>query len=158
RRVSTASRATALSRSATCSRRRSRSRCAPAWIATRSAALPTIAASAIIRTEGGLTMSTEQNPSRRQFLRATAAASTGLALAESVVAQQRQEGSGIPTRPLGKTGVRVSIVCLGGWHIGAAAKESGEAEAIRIMHRALDEGVSFWDNAWDYHDGYSEEV
>jgi aryl-alcohol dehydrogenase-like predicted oxidoreductase len=59
---------------------------------------------------------------------------------------------------LGKTGARVSIICLGGWHIGRAGKESGEAEAIRIMHRALDEGVTFWDNAWDYHDGYSEEV
>jgi aryl-alcohol dehydrogenase-like predicted oxidoreductase len=103
-------------------------------------------------------MNTEQDPSRRQFLRATVAATAGAALAESVVAQQRQESSGIPTRPLGKTGVRVSIVCLGGWHIGAAGKESGEAEAIRVMHRALDEGVSFWDNAWDYHDGYSEEV
>ena len=103
-------------------------------------------------------MSTEQNPSRRQFLRATMSASAGVAFTESILAQQRQEASGIPTRPLGKTGVRVSIVCLGGWHIGAAAKESGDGEAIRIMHRALDEGVSFWDNAWDYHDGYSEEV
>ena len=64
--------------------------------------------------------------------------------------------SGIPTRPLGKTGVNVSIICLGGWHIGQPA--IGDAEAIRIMHTAIDEGLTFFDNAWDYHDGRSEEI
>jgi aryl-alcohol dehydrogenase-like predicted oxidoreductase len=49
----------------------------------------------------------------------------------------------------------VSILCLGGWHIGAV-KDPGEA--IRIMHAALDRGVTFFDNAWDYHDGGSEEI
>jgi predicted aldo/keto reductase-like oxidoreductase len=48
----------------------------------------------------------------------------------------------------------VSILCLGGWHIGAAASK---AEAARIMHAAIDEGINFFDNAWDYHDGKSEE-
>src|SRR5262249_39728407 len=62
----------------------------------------------------------------------------------------------IPTRPLGKTGVNVSIICLGGWHIGQPA--IGDAEAERIMHAAIDEGVTFFDNAWDYHDGRSEEI
>ena len=62
----------------------------------------------------------------------------------------------IPTRPLGKTGVNVSIICLGGWHIGQPA--IGDAEAERIMHAAIDEGVTFFDNAWDYHDGGSEEI
>jgi len=62
----------------------------------------------------------------------------------------------IPTRPLGKTGVNVSIICLGGWHIGQPA--IGDAEAVRIMHAAIDEGVTFFDNAWDYHDGRSEEI
>lgn len=62
----------------------------------------------------------------------------------------------IPTRPLGKTGVNVSLICLGGWHIGQPA--IGDAEAIRIMHAAIDEGVTFFDNAWDYHDGRSEEI
>ena len=61
----------------------------------------------------------------------------------------------IPTRPLGKTGVNVSILCLGGWHIGQPAID---ADAERIMHAAIDEGVTFFDNAWDYHDGRSEEV
>ena len=62
----------------------------------------------------------------------------------------------IPTRPLGKTGANVSIICLGGWHIGQPA--IGDSEAERIMHAAVDEGVTFFDNAWDYHDGRSEEV
>ncbi|MDY3553848.1 aldo/keto reductase [Gemmata sp. JC717] len=62
----------------------------------------------------------------------------------------------IPTRPLGKTGVNVSAICLGGWHIGQPA--IGDAEAERIMHAAIDEGVTFFDNAWDYHEGRSEEI
>ena len=62
----------------------------------------------------------------------------------------------IPTRPLGKTGVNVPIICLGGWHIGQPA--IGDAEAERIMHAAIDEGVTFFDNAWDYNDGRSEEL
>ncbi len=62
----------------------------------------------------------------------------------------------IPTRPLGKTGVHVPIICLGGWHIGQPAV--GDAEAERIMHAAIDQGVTFFDNAWDYHEGRSEEI
>lgn len=62
----------------------------------------------------------------------------------------------IPTRPLGKTGANVSILCLGGWHIGQPA--IGDAEAQRIMHAAVDEGITFFDNAWDYHEGRSEEI
>lgn len=60
----------------------------------------------------------------------------------------------MPTRPLGKTGERVSIVGLGGWHIGSIA----DAEAIRLMHEAIDQGMTFFDNAWEYHNGHSEEV
>src|SRR5919109_633069 len=61
---------------------------------------------------------------------------------------------GLPTRELGKTGEKVSIMCLGGWHIGSVKDKK---EAIRIMHAALDGGMTFFDNAWDYHDGKSEE-
>ena len=57
-------------------------------------------------------------------------------------------------RGLGRTGERVSALCLGGWHIGAIEEE---ADSIRLMHAALDEGITFFDNAWDYHDGRSEE-
>lgn len=62
----------------------------------------------------------------------------------------------LPTRLLGKTGVNVPILCLGGWHIGQPA--IGDAEAERIMHAAIDNGVTFFDNAWDYHEGRSEEI
>ncbi len=63
--------------------------------------------------------------------------------------------NGIPTRVLGRTNERVSILGLGGWHIGAVKQEK---EAIRIMHAAIAEGMTFFDNAWDYHDGHSEEL
>ena len=63
--------------------------------------------------------------------------------------------TGIPTRPLGKTGVDVSILCLGGAHIGLI---QDEAESIKLMHTAVDEGITFFDNAWDYHGGRSEEL
>lgn len=58
----------------------------------------------------------------------------------------------VPTRELGKTGVRVSMIGLGGFHIG----KPEEAEAIRIMHRAIEHGLTFFDNSWDYNDGESE--
>ena len=90
--------------------------------------------------------------SRRQFLKAAAA---GLALAavdSRVLAAQEGSPDGIPKRALGKTGEKVSIVGLGGWHIGSVP----ETEAIAIMHEAIDKGMTFFDNAWDYHDGGSE--
>ncbi len=95
---------------------------------------------------------------RRAFLQTGAAAGAALALAEALFAQQEDTGQGLPTRPLGDTGEKVSILCLGGWHIGAAAKELGEPEAVRLMHAAIDGGMTFFDNCWDYHNGFSEEV
>jgi len=79
-------------------------------------------------------------------------------LANALLAAQKDDGHGLPTRPLGKAGVHVSILALGGWHIGKASLEAGEKEAIRIMHAAIDGGLTFFDNAWDYHDGMSEEL
>ncbi len=74
-------------------------------------------------------------------------------LTDELLASQQDDGRGLPTRPLGKSGVRVSILALGGWHIGKGAKEAGDGEAIRLMHAAIDDGLTFFDNAWDYHDG-----
>jgi predicted aldo/keto reductase-like oxidoreductase len=96
----------------------------------------------------------EPSSSRREFLHTSVAAGVALGLA-GPAATDEGAGKGLPMRPLGKTGERVSILCLGGWHIGAV---KDEAEAIKIMHAALDEGLNFFDNAWDYHDGGSEEV
>jgi predicted aldo/keto reductase-like oxidoreductase len=87
--------------------------------------------------------------SRRDLLFATAA----LPLAESLQAQP--SSTGIPTRALGKTGVRVSILGLGGHH---QARPKEESESVRIVHAAIDSGITFMDNAWDYHNGRAEEV
>jgi aryl-alcohol dehydrogenase-like predicted oxidoreductase len=93
---------------------------------------------------------------RREFLTQAVAATAAAALAQDVLSGQRPaSATGLPTRPLGRTGQQVSIVCLGGWHIGSV---KDPAEAIRIMHAAIDEGLTFFDNAWDYHDGGSEEL
>ena len=60
----------------------------------------------------------------------------------------------IPQRLLGKTGVMVSCLGLGGYHLGDVKTKR---EAIRIIQEAVDQGVTFMDNAWEYHDGISEQ-
>jgi diketogulonate reductase-like aldo/keto reductase len=60
----------------------------------------------------------------------------------------------MPKRQLGKTGESVSIVGLGGFHMGLVKEE---AESVRLVRSALDRGVTFLDNCWDYNDGKSEE-
>jgi uncharacterized protein len=97
-------------------------------------------------------------PNRREFLRAGVASGLALSLGQAVLSAQEDDSAGLPTRPLGKTEAKVSIMCLGGWHIGQAGKDDGDGPAIKLMHRALDEGLTFFDNCWDYHDGYSEEL
>src|SRR2546427_98076 len=64
------------------------------------------------------------------------------------------EGARAQTRQLGRTGVQVSIVGLGGYHLGLPHDEQ---ESIRIVRRALDHGMDFLDNCWDYNEGKSEE-
>src|SRR5262245_36915735 len=59
----------------------------------------------------------------------------------------------IPRRPFGRHDDRVSIIGLGGYHLGLAKTVR---EAIRIVQQAIDAGVNFMDNAWEYHDGESE--
>ncbi len=94
----------------------------------------------------------QPSSSRRNFLGAASIA----ALAQDVLAQTTSaSATGLPQRILGRSGAKVSIACLGGWHIGSVKED---AESIRIMHAAIDEGLTFFDNAWDYHNGHSEEV
>jgi aryl-alcohol dehydrogenase-like predicted oxidoreductase len=57
-------------------------------------------------------------------------------------------------RPLGKTGVQVSAIGMGGAHIGGP--NLSEGEAIRLIQQAIDRGITFMDNSWDYHQGQSE--
>ena len=60
----------------------------------------------------------------------------------------------IPQRVFGRTGETVSAIGLGGYHLGLIGSER---EAISIVHRAIDAGITFMDNAWEYHDGMSEQ-
>ncbi len=84
---------------------------------------------------------------RREFLQASA-------LVGAMTADVHAETQDIPKRPLGKTGLQVSAIGLGGFHLGSAADD---ATAQRIVDMAINAGITFFDNAWEYHDGISEE-
>src|SRR5580704_4117708 len=60
----------------------------------------------------------------------------------------------IPVKDLGKTGVRVSAVGLGGHHLGDFPTYE---EAERVVHDAVEQGIRFFDNCWEYHNGRSED-
>ena len=62
--------------------------------------------------------------------------------------------SQIPLRPFGKTGAQISALGLGGHHLGAATDEK---TAVNIVHQAIDGGVTFFDNCWEYNRGKSED-
>ncbi len=89
--------------------------------------------------------------SRRSFILGASSAP----MASALLAQTQSSASGIPTRPLGRTGVRVSFLGLGGAHLG---RIQADAEAARFIHAAIDGGMTFMDNAWEYNKGRSEEV
>jgi aryl-alcohol dehydrogenase-like predicted oxidoreductase len=57
-------------------------------------------------------------------------------------------------RKLGSTGVEVSLIGIGGFHIGGVKDAD---EATRIIRTGIDRGITFLDNSWDYHDGKSEQ-
>src|SRR5712672_3225758 len=107
---------------------------------------------------------------RRSFLKQAAAALAGWkTLAGSdLTAQAKLDGAaahsplpavttvnGIGRRKLGRADVEVSIIGISGYHIGLSSVS--EAVSIRIVRKALDEGINFLDNCWDYNDGASEE-
>jgi uncharacterized protein len=84
---------------------------------------------------------------RRTFVEA-------LMLGTTVFAAQGQSNAEIPKRPLGATGLKVSALGIGGYHLGSVNSDS---EATQIVNEALDAGINFFDNAWEYHQGLSEE-
>ena len=104
---------------------------------------------------------------RRSFLKQAAVVVAGMSVGE-MGAQTTLEGAaahtplpavstvnGIGRRKLGRADVEVSILGIGGHHIGRTYVS--EAEGIQIIQRALDEGINFLDNCWDYNNGVSEE-
>jgi aryl-alcohol dehydrogenase-like predicted oxidoreductase len=112
-------------------------------------------------------MAEESGISRRDFVR-TAAGTMGAAsvhaLASAEARPRHATGSGsraesatssapVPMRELGKTGEKVSAIGVGGFHLGSTKDQN---EANELVSRALDAGVTFFDNCWDYHDGQSE--
>ena len=113
---------------------------------------------------------------RHDFLKSGAAlagtAAAGLALAGSAFAQgavtdvaPAEPAAAMPPTPpttrkgdmmyrtLGSTGEQVSLVGMGGYHIG---KPDSDAEGIKLIHSAVDRGINFLDNCWDYNSGNSE--
>ena len=89
---------------------------------------------------------------RREFLKS--AAITALASGLSPHADAFDGASGMPCRTLGRTGAKVSLVGLGGHHIGR--NSVSQDESTKIIRTGLDSGVNFLDNCWDYNDGFSE--
>ena len=99
---------------------------------------------------------------RRDFLKTAAVTSVASVAAAVAEAQSSPAGSGPVTRPmspdmqyreLGRTGEKVSAIGLGGYHVG---KQADPAESIRLIRAAIDRGITFMDNCWDYNDGISE--
>jgi aryl-alcohol dehydrogenase-like predicted oxidoreductase len=87
---------------------------------------------------------------RRRFLQAATAATVLTGLQSK---RARAAAKPVPARTLGRSGEKVSIVGLGGYHIGM---QSDEQDSIRIIRTALDNGINFLDNCWDYNGGQSE--
>jgi uncharacterized protein len=107
----------------------------------------------------GVGMTGPLNVSRRTFLRTAALTGAGtLAGGDTHSAAQAEGGSmpsyRVPRRAFGKTGEQVSILGVGGFHLGAT-KDQQEANAM--VGRAIDCGINFFDNAWEYKEGLAEE-
>jgi uncharacterized protein len=106
----------------------------------------------------------ENHMERRDFLKSATAASIAAAGGPGLTEAEAQSSSSAKptTRPqspdmiyrdLGTTGEKVSAIGLGGYHLG---KQSDPSESITLMRKAIDHGITFLDNCWDYNDGISE--
>lgn len=94
---------------------------------------------------------------RREFLGKIAMGVAGAGISEHLLekgsAYSAEMHHGIPYRTLGRTGEKVSLLGLGGFHIGV---QPTVEESIRLIRTAIDNGVNFMDNCWDYNNGESE--
>lgn len=108
-----------------------------------------------------MTFKKDRFTNRRDFLKNTLSVTVGLGFTDNLNAILHRglgsslviEEAGMPKRRLGKTEKRVSILCIGGYHIG---RMHDEHYAIRMIHAAIDEGANFFDSAWCYNNGDSE--
>src|SRR5437870_3428393 len=109
--------------------------------------------------------STEENSppklGRREFLTVSAGVIAAPLLAgvashahagDSLLAESSDDG--MIYRTLGRTGERVSVIGLGGWHIGQPS--ISEQDSIQLIRQAIDRGITFMDNCWDYNEGASQ--
>ncbi|MFL5244062.1 MAG: aldo/keto reductase [Gemmataceae bacterium] len=108
----------------------------------------------------------QPSPDRRGFLQSASAIGAGLALSSAAANAQRAQDAvqsleltdtgpdRIPRKPFGSTKEKLSIIGLGGYSLGDAPSLK---EAMAIVQGAIDAGVNFLDNAWEYHEGKSEE-
>ena len=89
---------------------------------------------------------------RREFVKLAVAG--GVAASAGATAWSAATPGSMPTRALGRTGEKVSAIGLGGWHIGTGGLTG--LESIRLIRTAIDSGITFLDNCWDYNGGTSE--
>src|ERR1700720_4068660 len=89
---------------------------------------------------------------RRDFLKSLAIAGLRASAPHDSSADSPRQG--VPYRTLGQTGERVSAIGMGGFHLAQPGLE--EAESIRLIRTAVDRGINFMDNSWDYNEGQSE--
>ena len=106
------------------------------------------------------------DPERRRFLQTGLSAAAGSVLLQSMVsaepaahnvsrASSSENPGPIPKKPFGHSGIQLSLFGIGGYHLGTL---STQQEADRVVHEAIDAGINFFDNAWEYHNGKSEEM
>ncbi len=91
---------------------------------------------------------------RRTFVKAV----SGLTLGTSLIPWSLKAGNinNIPQRILGRTGEKVSILGMGGYHVGSP--DIPDEVAIQIIRTSIDRGINFMDNAWSYQDGRAETI
>lgn len=101
---------------------------------------------------------------RRRFLQTVGTIGIGAMLDARATGADRRAETGattssradeIPKRTLGKTGVQISAIGCGGHHLGDI---NNADEAIHLIHMALDAGITFFDNCWEYYNGETENI
>jgi uncharacterized protein len=94
---------------------------------------------------------------RRGFIKGAAILGAAPLVAGGIMAAQSESTSRlgeVPKKQLGRTGAEVSAMGIGGYHLGSAETDQAATEIVAM---AMDHGINFFDNAWEYHDGLSEE-